>query len=227
MLIDREQTIEAITMELDMIDHVPQWVFERLTRAVEKVPSAEAVLKGTYEQIRWERDTALEQLKELGYSLGEKPRKGDLISREELQMQLNCVDRLQMTIDGRTIEVIPRWTVNKIIENLPTAEPNVLDDGTLTITVPHGLLSKVNRVIVDEVGTKFCKMMYQDALPSAERTGQWIECEYYDGDIYYECSECKEDFCLIDGNPADNLYFYCPNCGSHNPTIKRIEREEE
>ena len=221
MLIDREQTIEAITMELDMIDHVPQWVFERLTRAVEKVPSAEAVLKGTYEQIRWERDTALEQLKELGYSLGEKPRKGDLISREELQMQLNCVDRLQMTIDGRTIEVIPRWNVNKIIENLPTAEPNVLDDGTLTITVPHGMLSKVNRVIVDEVGTKFCKMMYQDALPSAERTGQWV-CTSSD---HYKCSNCgtrasywynEENSCEWDKDMSEWLSDYCPNCGSRN-----------
>lgn len=56
----------------------------------------------------------------------------------------------------------------EFIERLPSAEPNILDDGTLTITVPHGMLSKVNRVIVDEDGTKFCKMMYQDALPSAE-----------------------------------------------------------
>lgn len=53
----------------------------------------------------------------------------DLISREELQMQLNCVDRLQMTIDGRAIEVIPRWNVNKIIENLPSAEPQGKCDG--------------------------------------------------------------------------------------------------
>ena len=127
MLIDREQTIETITMELDMIDHVPQWVFERLTRAVGKVPSA---------------------------------------------------------------------------------EPNVLDDGTLTITVPHGMLSKVNRVIVDEVGTKFCKMMYQDALPSAERVGKW---EYGGRNIYgydyYFCSECGYSSVM----PG---WDYCPNCGA-------------
>ena len=115
-LIDRQDAIDTVTRYCNQYD------LRELLADIEVLPSAEAVLKGTYEQVRWERDTALEQLKELGYSLGEKPRKGDLISREELQMQLNCVDRLQMTIDGRTIEVIPRWNVNKIIENLPTAE---------------------------------------------------------------------------------------------------------
>lgn len=76
-------------------------------------------------------------------------------------------------------------------------------------------------------GALYRTIASEECLPSAERTGHWIECEDYDGDVYYECSECKEDFCLIDGNPADNLYNYCPNCGSHNPTIKRMEGGEE
>lgn len=38
---------------------------------------------GAISQIQWERDTAIEQLKELGYSFGEKPRTdGDLVSRQ-------------------------------------------------------------------------------------------------------------------------------------------------
>ena len=45
---------------------------------LKKLPSADYI-----EQIKWERDTAIQQLKDLGYSLGEKPRQGDLISREE------------------------------------------------------------------------------------------------------------------------------------------------
>ncbi len=40
-----------------------------------QLPSAEpTVLQGTYDQVKWERDVAIKQLKELGYSLGEKPR---------------------------------------------------------------------------------------------------------------------------------------------------------
>ena len=44
--------------------------------------------------------------------------------------------------------------------------------------------------------------------------GMWIEQDDgWDG-VYYECSVCKEPFVLIDGNPKDNLYNYCPNCGA-------------
>ena len=47
-----------------------------------------------------------------------------------------------------------------------------------------------------------------------QKTGHWIEQEGYDGDTYYDCSECGESFCLIEGTPTDNLYNYCPNCGA-------------
>ena len=54
-------------------------------------------------------------------------------------------------------------------------------------------------------------------LPSVKqepKTGHWIEKDGFDGDVYYDCSECGESFCLIDGTPTDNLYNYCPNCGA-------------
>lgn len=54
-----------------------------------------------------------------------------------------------------------------------------------------------------------------------QKTGRWIEQEGYDGDTYYDCSECGESFCLIDGTPTDNLYNYCPNCGA------KMEVEED
>ena len=45
------------------------------------------------------------------------------------------------------------------------------------------------------------------------RKGHWIEKEDFNGDTYYDCSECGESFCLMEGTPTDNLYNYCPNCG--------------
>ena len=39
--ISRQGAIMAIVMELDNIDHVPQWVFDRLEDAINKVPSAQ------------------------------------------------------------------------------------------------------------------------------------------------------------------------------------------
>ena len=40
-LISRAETINAITETLDAIDHVPKWVFDKLTSAIEKLPSAD------------------------------------------------------------------------------------------------------------------------------------------------------------------------------------------
>ena len=57
--------------------------------------------------------------------------------------------------------------------------------------------------------------------------GYWIEHEEWDGDMYYECSVCKEPYCLIDGTPTENLYNYCPNCGAHLPIIKSDRERNE
>lgn len=57
--------------------------------------------------------------------------------------------------------------------------------------------------------------------------GHWIEHEEWDGDMYYECSVCKEPYCLIDGTPTENLYNYCPNCGAHLPIIKSDRERNE
>ena len=47
------------------------------------------------------------------------------------------------------------------------------------------------------------------------RRGKWIETEDdVTFDTMYKCSECGEEFMLIDGNPTQNLYNYCPNCGA-------------
>ena len=40
--ITKKQAIEAISDELDRIDHVPQWIFDRLERAIRELPSAES-----------------------------------------------------------------------------------------------------------------------------------------------------------------------------------------
>lgn len=44
-----------------------------------------------------------------------------------------------------------------------------------------------------------------------QRAGRWIETDDYDA---WRCSECDEYFCLYEGTPQDNKYYYCPNCGA-------------
>lgn len=42
----------------------------------------------------------------------------------------------------------------------------------------------------------------------------WEEKQDMNGDTYYHCTNCKEDFVFVEGTPKDNLYYYCPNCGA-------------
>ena len=50
-----------------------------------------------------------------------------------------------------------------------------------------------------------------------QRTGRWIETDDYDA---WRCSECDEYFCLYEGTPQDNKYYYCPNCGAKMEEVK-------
>jgi DNA-directed RNA polymerase subunit RPC12/RpoP len=47
------------------------------------------------------------------------------------------------------------------------------------------------------------------------RKGRWTEIEgdYWNEDIIYQCSVCKEEFVSFDGTNLEKLWNYCPNCG--------------
>ena len=45
------------------------------------------------------------------------------------------------------------------------------------------------------------------------KIGHWIEKDGFDGDVYYDCSECGESWTTIEGTPWQNGMKYCPNCG--------------
>ena len=52
------------------------------------------------------------------------------------------------------------------------------------------------------------------ALEQEPKTGHWIEKDGYDGDTYYDCSECGESWTTIEGTPWNNGMKFCPNCGA-------------
>lgn len=57
------------------------------------------------------------------------------------------------------------------------------------------------------------------------KTGHWIEKDGFDGDTYYDCSECGESWITIEGTPWDNEFKYCPNCGAN--MVEPQERSSE
>ena len=59
----RELAIECIKTQRQFVDDMTREAFDMAIEALKTEPC---------EQIKWERDTALAQLKELGYGLGEK-----------------------------------------------------------------------------------------------------------------------------------------------------------
>lgn len=56
-----------------------------------------------------------------------------------------------------------------------------------------------------------------DAIPAADVApvvrAKWIAVEDPVNTVY-DCSACDETFCFIEGDPRENLYSYCPNCGA-------------
>lgn len=77
-LISRKAAIKAIRKDMYADkDYMSAMICEGIEDVLNGVPSAEP-----NEQIKWERDTAIQQLADLGYGLGEKPRRDDCISRK-------------------------------------------------------------------------------------------------------------------------------------------------
>lgn len=75
---------KAFEMAIKALEQQPseddvQRVVDYLLRPIGKPSTTfkDCVSLGVYEQVAWERDTAIEQLKELGYEFGEKIRTSD------------------------------------------------------------------------------------------------------------------------------------------------------
>ena len=67
----RQIFLEAMGHDFDFnAEH--RKIYISAKRAVKNTPAADVVSKELYEQIKWERDAALAQLKDYGVSLGEK-----------------------------------------------------------------------------------------------------------------------------------------------------------
>lgn len=59
-----------------------------------------------------------------------------------------------------------------------------------------------------------------ETMPAADvkpvRHGRWIEVDddyAYDENVY-RCSECGEEWDILEGTPLQNMYYHCPKCGA-------------
>lgn len=135
---------------------------------------------------------------------------GDCISRQAVTKFLN--DWLSCLFENcHKQSASDLKMIIKDFKNLPSAQPelDIWKDGTLHIFVSKGQLDKIGRVLVEENGTIFCKLFYQDTEPE-RKTGYWI----LDRSGAYCCSKCMEpcaSYAMM--KPRDK---YCKMCGSRN-----------
>lgn len=59
------------------------------------------------------------------------------------------------------------------------------------------------------------------------KSGVWQEEESGYDDVYYECSVCGAGICTIEGDPVDNAWSYCPECGAKMTGIERLPEPPE
>ena len=67
--------IDADALEKDLFPEGTSggyWGFGQLCEMLDRQPTLEAIPKGVYEQVKWERDMAIQQLNDYGVQLGEK-----------------------------------------------------------------------------------------------------------------------------------------------------------
>lgn len=69
-LIDADKLKKDIQFVLDTLGEPTKYGLRQAMSIIDKTPTVDAVSRGVVDQIRWERDTALSQLEEIGISLG-------------------------------------------------------------------------------------------------------------------------------------------------------------
>lgn len=119
-----------------------------------------------------------------------------------------CLQEIALSMDDATLEKNRERL--KLIEDIIAGEQEPCSDA-----VSRQYL--LDNCVVDKVTMPYVPINRIENAPSVkpqDQTGHWIEKEDFNMDTYYDCSECGESFCLIDGTPTDNLYNFCPNCGA-------------
>ncbi len=82
-------------------------------KALEQEPSNDMVSLGVFEQVMWERDVAIEQLKDLGYGFGEKPKVGHWIYDRTRDCDGECKYECSECGMGSDVEVKPQESEDK------------------------------------------------------------------------------------------------------------------
>ena len=184
-------------------------------KALEQQPS-DTVSRGAFEQVMWERDVAIGQLKELGYGLGQKVEPcDDAISRQAV------LDRIRESIETYhnqyTTDMLNMWGLfTQFIKEMPSARPQEPIDAISRDAALEKMADYVASGYADsaEDFEEYSRIICQ--LPSVtpqQKYGKWIDDGWYaDGHSHkvFHCSECGHNVLGF----KEDLSKFCPNCGA-------------
>ena len=164
--------------------------FIECSLTIKKLPSAQpepcedTVSRKLYEQIKWERDLAVDQLADLGYGFGEKKRDSDdAIPRKYILDILAEYIEEYSELDSNGLHDL-KWCAMKeaesVVENAPSVMPKQIEcEDAVNRDSVKFLLCKETCHPGAFCPDGFCKEICEkvDALPSAtskQRMGEWI-----------------------------------------------------
>lgn len=91
-LISRSALIEEFEWLLSVVNECSKDDVRDTIQRIKNAPAVDAVSRGLFDQYKWERNVAIEQLEELGLSLGQKI-DGVYLTKEKYDKLLECVDK--------------------------------------------------------------------------------------------------------------------------------------
>lgn len=91
-LIRRRVLIDEFEWLKSVVNESSRDEIEEIIQRIKNAQAVDAVSKSLYDQIKWERDIAIEQLEELGLSLGQKI-DGVYLTKEKYDNLLGYVDK--------------------------------------------------------------------------------------------------------------------------------------
>ena len=175
---------------------------------IEQLPSADVVNREVVSQIQWERDTAISQLKDLGYGLGEKIRTdADTISR---QAAIDAIEghRGKPTVLEDDYDFGRREMLEACIDEidaLPSVEPEKVCIANITLSEDQ-LREAVEKVKEELKNSPIL-------IEPERKKGKWIwhpeQTNIYGGKMV-ECSNCGTKYMVQ--YIEDELF--CRNCGA-------------
>lgn len=181
------------------------------------VSTKNTVSRETFEQIMWERDIAISQLKELGYGFGEK-----------IKPCGNAIDRAE------AIKVASGYchpaNVAKELAKLPSVNPQPCEDAISRQAVFDALDNhKYSNEFCEKhhidwsINLSMAHIAVNDLPPATPRQkyGKWIKQTLSVKPFGEDTVLCDQCAFMTD---KDSMYNYCPNCGAR--MVEPQESEE-